>query len=673
MKAIIALMLSMLAFVQLKAQIVYTDVNPDQSFKDSGSVYHLDLNNDGINDFDVTYIKHLVTFSGHCFGAQTNYNINITPLQNNLVLSDANSRSFALNINDVVSPGSSSWSNTPNEILRSALWQCVQPPRGSGILTYHLAASTSGNWSDTADRYLGLKLTNGTDTFYGWARLSVSAAGFTVKDYAYNSMPNDSIYAGQTNNVFAAISSITTPPYCSGTNINVSYSKMGDGAFGADNIFTAQLSDSNRSFANALTIGSVQSIAGGTINATIPSTTPTGSKYRLRVISSSPSSIISSDNGADIIIQHGIPVAAITANGPTTICWGNLLTISAPNTAGYSYQWLLNETLIQDATNSFVTAYGDTTKNYNYQCIVTNACGIDTSNAVVVIAKSLPAPGNITASGSTTFCKGGNVTLSIGEVMELTYQWYHDDSGLDSIAGATGASYIADSNSNYIVEETNQYGCSVFANSSVSVIVPDIPSVSVQAFTGSVWEVINDTIICARDSVQLFANINNINSNVQYQYNWSLNETDIPDAIPNYFFARTSGTYKVKVTDICGSALSQEVKLTTKECDPFIRYRKPITESLIGRFTYLRVAPNPFSSSTTISFILLQSQNVALQIFDMNGALIRTLADFPMQAGSHQFVWDAKDDKGNAVNAGIYFVRMETATFTETKKLLFEK
>ncbi len=673
MKAIITLTLALFVFANSKAQVVYTDVNPDQVFSDSGAVYHLDLNNDGINDFDITYFKHVVTFGAPCFGSQTNYDIGILPLQSNAVLADVNSRSIELYINDVVSQGSSYWADTSGQTLRSLSWRCVQPSRGGGISNYHLAASAIGNWSDTSDRYLGLKLINGTNAYYGWARLSVSSAGFIIKDYAYNATSNDSIYAGQTTDVFAAISSITAPPYCAGSNISISYLKKGDGSFGASNIFTAQLSDSNGSFANPVIIGSKQSTIGGNINATIPLTTLNGSKYRLRVISSSPSSVIPSDNGSNIIIQHSTANSVITASGPTTFCSGNLVTLSAPNIAGYSYQWALNGASMQDATNFYVTSYGDTTENDNYQCLVTNACGIDTSNSIIVIAKSSPAPGYISASGPTTFCKGGNVTLSVGVAAGLTYQWYHYDSGLDSIPGATSASYIVDSNGNYYIKEINQYGCSAFANSTISVIVAEIPAVSIQAFGDSVWKTINDTTICTSDSLQIFANVNNINSNIQYQYEWSVNGTDIPDAIPNYFFARTSGTYQVKVTNICGSTLSQEVIVTTKNCNAVFRNTKFINESLLSRLTNLKVAPNPFSSSTTISFSLLHAQKVALQIFSVNGTLIRSLADFLMPAGLNEFVWDGKDDKGNAVSAGIYFVKMTAGFYSQTRKIMLIK
>src|SRR5437762_538264 len=61
------------------------------------------------------------------------------------------------------------------------------------------------NSSPSSDGYLGLGLVKGTDTYYGWVHLSVSVSynsvGFTVKNYAYNSVPGQPILAGQTSDV----------------------------------------------------------------------------------------------------------------------------------------------------------------------------------------------------------------------------------------------------------------------------------------------------------------------------------------------------------------------------------------------------------------------------------------------------------------------------------------
>jgi hypothetical protein len=82
------------------------------------------------------------------------------------------------------------------------------------------------------------------------------------------------------------------------------------GTFQTGNIFTAQLSDATGSFANALAIGTLNSLTAGTINATLPATVANGTAYRIRVVASTPPTT-SPDNGSNLNI------AAPTISAPT--------------------------------------------------------------------------------------------------------------------------------------------------------------------------------------------------------------------------------------------------------------------------------------------------------------------------------------------------------------------
>lgn len=73
------------------------------------------------------------------------------------------------------------------------------------------------------------------------------------------------------------------------------------------NIVTAQLSDKNGNFDNAINIGSIQSDVSGIIEAAIPSNTPFGDGYRIRVTSTNYP-LISDDNGFDIIIDSTLNI-----------------------------------------------------------------------------------------------------------------------------------------------------------------------------------------------------------------------------------------------------------------------------------------------------------------------------------------------------------------------------
>lgn len=85
--------------------------------------------------------------------------------------------------------------------------------------------------------------------------------------------------------------------------------------------------------------------------------------------------------------------------------------------------------------------------------------------------------------------------------------------------------------------------------------------------------------------------------------------------------------------------------------------------------TNLSAYPNPVTNAATISFNLSQTQNVLISIYDMNGRLIKTLADAQTQSGPHQLIWNARDEKGYAVGAGMYILKLQAGSYSETKMI----
>ena len=79
---------------------------------------------------------------------------------------------------------------------------------------------------------------------------------------------------------------------------------------------------------------------------------------------------------------------------------------------------------------------------------------------------------------------------------------------------------------------------------------------------------------------------------------------------------------------------------------------EPETEFTSGLELYQNV-PNPFSSSTSIHYILKESGKVQLHIIDINGKIVEILIDEVQTAGEHQHIWNA--DK---VEDGIYFYKL---------------
>ncbi|MDO6761790.1 PA14 domain-containing protein [Tamlana sp. 2_MG-2023] len=100
---------------------------------------------------------------------------------------------------------------------------------------------------------------------------------------------------------------IAPTSYCEGEAVNVTYTITG--TFNSANTFTAQLSDALGSFISPIEIGTLGSNSSGTITATIPSGTASGSGYRIRVVSNDPA-IIGSGNGSDLTVLD-IPTAPV--------------------------------------------------------------------------------------------------------------------------------------------------------------------------------------------------------------------------------------------------------------------------------------------------------------------------------------------------------------------------
>ncbi len=120
--------------------------------------------------------------------------------------------------------------------------------------------------------------------------------------------------------------SINTKPVtgflCSGVTYHFEYGITG--RFSDNNIFTAQLSDTNGSFEHAVNIGTIKTRLSGSIYGPIPADTKPGTRYRVRVISSNPVKV-GSDNGTDIVIDPkpiiftNDVVAYLDSNGVATV------------------------------------------------------------------------------------------------------------------------------------------------------------------------------------------------------------------------------------------------------------------------------------------------------------------------------------------------------------------
>jgi photosystem II stability/assembly factor-like uncharacterized protein len=107
---------------------------------------------------------------------------------------------------------------------------------------------------------------------------------------------------------------------------------------------------------------------------------------------------------------------------------------------------------------------------------------------------------------------------------------------------------------------------------------------------------------------------------------------------------------------------------------------RPITTS-IGesfeivplKFSLSQNYPNPFNPSTVIEFTLSTPETVTINIYDINGQLIRNLFNDALVTGAYTTRWEGTDNFGKRVASGTYFYRIEAGNSFDVKKMILIK
>lgn len=83
--------------------------------------------------------------------------------------------------------------------------------------------------------------------------------------------------------------------------------------------------------------------------------------------------------------------------------------------------------------------------------------------------------------------------------------------------------------------------------------------------------------------------------------------------------------------------------------------------------------PNPFNPITTISYDLFQDSFVNIVIYDMLGNVVKNFTGSNQSSGYSSIQWDATDNQGKLVSAGVYLYKIQAGDFTDTKKMILLK
>lgn len=180
-----------------------------------------------------------------------------------------------------------------------------------------------------------------------------------------------------------------------------------------------------------------------------------------------------STSAATTVTVNPLPATpTITASSPTTFCAGVSVTLTSSSATGNTWS--------TGATTQSITVLA----SGSYTVTVTNGSGCSaTSAATTVTVNPLPTAPTITAGGPTTFCAGGNVTLTSSSA-----------SGNLWSTGATTQSITLTTAGSYTVTVTNGSGCSA-TSAGTTVTVNPLPTVSAS----------NNGPLCVGDALNLTA------------------------------------------------------------------------------------------------------------------------------------------------------------------------
>ena len=139
--------------------------------------------------------------------------------------------------------------------------------------------------------------------------------------------------------------------------------------------------------------------------------------------------------------------------------------------------------------------------------------------------------------------------------------------------------------------------------------------------------------------------------------NWSVSMPGVANGIYDAFF----------INNMTGWACGGEgtILKTTNFGSVFV---KTVSTEVPGKYLLFQNYPNPFNPVTSIKYQVESSKQIKLVVFDILGKEIATLVNEKQQPGTYEVNWNA-----SLYPSGVYFYKLTSGDFSETKKALLIK
>ncbi|MBN8697724.1 MAG: esterase-like activity of phytase family protein [Bacteroidetes bacterium] len=326
-----------------------------------------------------------------------------------------------------------------------------------------------------------------------------------------------------------------------------------------------------------------------------------------------PSSADSTNYGSVTINTNLVRTYKITNEGPGSLVV-NSLTIAGTNASDFSVVNApsLPLTIAANASQLISVQFTPSATGVRTASIVVNNNDYNEAaydylvqgNGVCTVPNAL-----VTTSGNTTFCPGDSVVFTAP--VSSTYLWS---------TGATSQSITVYTAGNYTVQVTDANGCS---NTSAvnSVSLNSLPATPLISVSGNV-----------------------LTSTFADSYQWYLDGVLISGATSQSYTATASGDYTVVTGNAAGC-----------EAESAITNLTVTSIAASSNENAVNVYPNPYSEFTAITLNLQSESEVSIEVYNVLGEKITSLANSRMQPGEHIYKFGAKQ---MGFSSGVYLVKV---------------
>ena len=465
-----------------------------------------------------------------------------------------NYSSSSLNTGDIVSVSMTNFcGNTANSnSLTMSVTNTVTPTASINASATSICAGTSVSFtSNTSD--------GGSNPTYQWYVNGNAIAGETNNNYTTSSLADgDMVTMVLTTSAtcytsLSATSNFVTMSVTPLANPSVTATESANGVCaGASVSFYANGNDggSNPSYQWML---NGNAITGETNSTYSSSSLVNGDVVSVSMATSATcySNASANSNGITMVINPILNPTVSIAASATSVCIGTTVNFTSSVVDGGSnvtYQWMLNGSPINGATNDTYTATAINGYDYSLEIGVTSPCASTataTSNSITINATT--ATGTITPSGPLALCAGGNVTLTAGA--GSNYLWSN---------GATTQSITVNAAGTYHVTYNTGSGCAATAEP-INVLSKTLPTIIKIKASGA-------TTVCDPATIG-FSIDPSAASLYGFNFQWNLNGTPISGATDTTYLASGASSGNITLS-VSGSTCSKNSAAKTYTIKP---------------------------------------------------------------------------------------------------------